>query len=71
MARNITLALAALSMIALLSPASAGAKGLNDAYAHCDKVAHETWGYSSDGGKDRMREFVFNACVANGGEMPH
>jgi hypothetical protein len=44
---------------------------LDDVYARCRQEVQKEWpGYSTDAGKDRMREFAFNSCAANGGPLP-
>jgi hypothetical protein len=71
-----SLALATLSVMALLSPASArapsgppaSARDLATDTARCRQEVSRI--YHNDGGIDRTREFAFDACMTNGGEMP-
>ena len=59
----------AAGILASLAPTRAA---LNPAMsAACWEQVHQKWpGYGSDGGKDRMREFLFDACMQNGGRIP-
>ena len=60
-----------LSTIALPSVTLAKTSTLGDVYARCRQEVHKEWpGYSTDAGKDRMREFAFNSCAANDGSLP-
>jgi hypothetical protein len=78
MAKIVTrnLVLATLSLIVLLSPASARTPSGPPAFARdpatdpagCRQQVFRI--YRSEGGWDRARESAFNACMMNGGEMP-
>jgi hypothetical protein len=74
---NRSLALATLFVIALLSPASARAPSgppalARDPSAGAAGCRQEVFRiYRNEGGWDRAREGAFNACMMNGGEMPH
>ena len=67
---TIGIVLGALGAGIVASPAAARSATTAEMSEACWKQAHERGGYGTDGGVDRYRDYVFNACMQNGGRAP-
>jgi hypothetical protein len=67
---TMTLMFGALTAATLSSPAQARVRDAGDIAAQCRRVVQQIWPGYAGSEKDRIREFVFNSCVQNGGTLP-